>query len=940
MNFKEKGIIYILTSIIICFFYFNIKNRIEANIFLKTPFYKINNNFYLLFHFRNLCDLINNIQESYDDKSLLSGIIKMHSIECPNPYCLLKTKEDIYLPIINKWNDKNKKEVEDEVFLKYFLIIVMNYFLYSSNCSADMYLNLSLYYLKVIGNYCEAIYYYKKVSELKLSLRENFSFIRLSIQISNTLIEKLKPSNEQCTELENLDISLYYKYEELSQNFIDEITNDINFSLEFWKAFQAPYKEINKKINFNDIFELTNKIRVTKANVEDMWNKLLKIYSGVNDFFELYQEYIEQINDDNLKKRDLESLRRKNDNNIDHINVNFYSVLFNKETGIIIANGDKGNEGIIELCNKEIENIFKFKPLDLKGMNLSSLMPKIFAKNHSKYIERYFKIGQKKLIDKSNFKTFGKDKDNSIIKIKLGLKLFPILNDNVFFVGLISKENIDDIIFLDDKFNIQGMSLKLMKILNINNKNLFQDNEIPFYAICQKFVNFYNIFLQGKKRENLSEKQNSLNNEEESKEKDDEIQKEEYKDKEEIHENIEINENVELEYEIKIPQFLIDYSEKSNKKEEDKLAMQIISNQTYSDEGTELMEEFDEEDILLEEERNKEKAIKVQKNNTINKNDLPSSNNNLASTPTPSHTPTPIGETITPGANHMSDSIDEESDMNNVEQNVVFNKESEEEKIYNAKMNQYKLLFNEGKINELEELIASCNKNSSSVEYKFNFTFDKYKFGNKQISYIVRCIDNKNDEGKSLEESVGDLDPKAAKYKKEKEESIKPLYELLEEERKEILLLPEKFLKLALENQKFQKLLQSCKNDINIMSKAHGQKKEEVLEDENSSQTSQAGFDSGLVKKNRIEEIRSNLMSDISSFYTLKYIKTIILLIGIFSLIFSLIYIFDFLSLFKNLMSSNNFSINLYQSTLWTSELINIFVTIRVLYSKEIINKY
>ena len=212
LDFKEKGIIYIITSIIICFFYNNINNRIESNIFLKTPFYRINNNFYLLYYFRNLYELINNVEDSYDDKSLLSGIIKMHLIECPNPNCLLKSKGDIYLPLIDKWNDKNKKEIDDEVFLKNFLIIVMNYFLYIDDVSPDMYLNLSLYYLKIIGNYCQAIYYYKKVSELKLNLRERYSFIRLNIQISKALIEKLKPSNEPCINLENLDVSTYYKY--------------------------------------------------------------------------------------------------------------------------------------------------------------------------------------------------------------------------------------------------------------------------------------------------------------------------------------------------------------------------------------------------------------------------------------------------------------------------------------------------------------------------------------------------------------------------------------------------------------------------------------------------------------------------------------------------------------------------------------------------------
>ena len=156
-------------------------------------------------------------------------------------------------------------------------------------------------------------------------------------------------------------------------------------------------------------------------------------------------------------------------------------------------------------------------------MNLSHLMPKLFAKDHSKYIEKYFQTGEKKLIDKTDFTSFAKDKNNSIIKIKLALKLFPVLNDSVLFVGLINKENIDDIILMDSKFNIQGMSLKLMKILQLDNKTLFQSNEIPFYVICRKFVNFFNIFLQGKKKSEVFGEEKPSYNEEKIKKEESEV---------------------------------------------------------------------------------------------------------------------------------------------------------------------------------------------------------------------------------------------------------------------------------------------------------------------------------------------------------------------------------------------------------------------------------
>ena len=121
------------------------------------------------------------------------------------------------------------------------------------------------------------------------------------------------------------------------------------------------------------------------------------------------------------------------------------------------------------------------------------------------------------------------------------MKLFPILNEKILFCGLINKENIDDLIIMDDKFNIQGMSSKLMKILNISNKSLFQENEIPFYTICKKFVDFYSIFLSdktaGEEEQDLDESLDEENAKKKKEEKKDEK-------KEGLNDNVEINENV------------------------------------------------------------------------------------------------------------------------------------------------------------------------------------------------------------------------------------------------------------------------------------------------------------------------------------------------------------------------------------------------------------
>ena len=232
-------------------------------------------------------------------------------------------------------------------------------------------------------------------------------------------------------------------------------------------------------------------------------------------------------------------------------------------------------------------------------------------------------------------------------------------------------------------------------------------------------------------------------------------------DKNNLNENIEINENVELEYEIKLPQFLIDYADKTNKNWQ-KAGVKLVTMATETEQGNideDLDDDFDELALLMEESKEKDSGLKDISENTINNllNNKPI-DERIELTPGETPTPTP-GEDITPGQE-----IKQIGNIKITNKMVNFNKQSEEEKKYKLRLMQYKNMFESGKFNELEDLIDSCNKESALPEYKFNFTFDQYKYGNNQVSYVVRCIDNKGEYGRSDEETVGEMDAKANKY--------------------------------------------------------------------------------------------------------------------------------------------------------------------------------
>ena len=486
-------------------------------------------------------------------------------------------------------------------------------------------------------------------------------------------------------------------------------------------------------------------------------------------------------------------------------------------------------------------------------MNLTSLMPKIFAKIHKSFMEKYFNVGEKIIIDKGGLLSLGKDKNNSLIILKIIVKLFPVLNENVFFISIMSKENIDDMIYIDGKFNIQGMSMKLMKELDIKNNRLFQDNDIPFYVICKKFVNFYKIFLQAKKNNKTKKVKKSNSNLENSSfsEIDNNNENRTHIDIE--NKNIQINENIELEYEIQIPKFMYEFSESSYKAINNIKSNSLISNDNIPEDTNEddnyiskSDDEFGESDLLVKEKENKKSLISNSLNQTktsmtisYHNSTLNTLNNKINFTQI--NTPTP--ETPTPNLYlTISNNEFKSNEMNINNENIEiknslsvdnslfsqskyeYNKKEEVEKIFLEKIEKYRFLFEQGKFNELEDFI-DANNSSSRQEYKFNFTFERYTYGNKNMSYMIRCIDNKNDYMTSDGQSLRDWDIKMNQYKKEKAESIKPLFELDENEMMKILNQIDYFYVLSTENKKFQNLLEICKEDINKMSIVHEKKK-------------------------------------------------------------------------------------------------------------------
>ena len=149
---------------------------------------------------------------------------------------------------------------------------------------------------------------------------------------------------------------------------------------------------------------------------------------------------------------------------------------------------------------------------------------------------------------------------------------------------------------------------------------------------------------------------------------------------------------------------------------------------------------------------------------------------------------------------------------------------------------------------------------------------------------------------------------------------------------------------MTVDNSQFRKLLRANQEEIIGLSHIHGVKKtESLINDENSSQTSQVGYNEDLSKKNRIEEIRNNVIKNVNNFYMLNYYKISLSVFFILSIIFIALYQLIFISVCDEVNEITDINSILFLTSNWLTYLISSLMSFKTLYvinAKEKEEKY
>ena len=878
----QVSIVYITILLILLWMYYNMHQKMNDEITLNKPFHQLSDKFSVLLYIRYIINKYKTIETNLADKAKIIGIIFLHKRECPLPDCPSKfLKKKFYLPITDEWSNPNKMEFNDRVYLQNFIIFIYNYFLSKNFFDNDILINLSMYYLQTIGNYCKSMQYHQKTGDNTMNIQERLMHFRAGEQISKALIKTCRPSNEIASNLEYVNFSQFFKYQNLAEKFKVNIIRDVHLCKEFWKLLVT--KDLKRKIlDFNEIFELTDKVRLTKQTIDKLWDDIIGTYSGYNELFELYENYVESINDDSLTLREL--LKIKNKNYAMEGIFNYYNILFNNDTCIIICSGDKNKEGTIEKVSSNITDFFGYKEEEVKGINIGALMPKMFEREHTNFMKKHIEIGEKKVVDKT-FRTYAKDKNNSLIVINLSIKLFPILGENIFFCAMMTREEIQDIILLDVDYNIQAMSGKLYDIFGINN-DLFQDVDIPFWMICKEFIRHYQTFMMNnskvkntnlKKRNNIKSegfmtqvekeqidlKKSNISN--------DEINKDEKK-LEVTELDFEINENAEVEWEISIPAFLRTFQ--NNYLNAKTMTIKTINTKHNVENNIENKQEDDQDEtsLLIKKDENKIKQDNI---------------------------------------------IKEEKKENNTNNNNYLS--NDQIKNFHNEITKYRNLFSSGNKAHISELIQILDKKKTSHDrtYKFIVSFNQLNYGDKKVAYIIRCIDNKegadskssshqnqeNNKNMGATTTLITLNEQRRKYF-DKSNYLKDMNEILKKSEIQIIKIKtniEQLDILANNNDTIRNLIDNFHKEILKFSRVLGINNINVFDENGSQASSQSDYTNSITKKTRIQEIKSHIMNNVNNFYTLILIKFLFIVFMLGTIVIGVVSIIKFEALLSSI---------------------------------------
>jgi len=105
-------------------------------------------------------------------------------------------------------------------------------------------------------------------------------------------------------------------------------------------------------------------------------------------------------------------------------------ILFSPDTTVIHISGNKDSIGKILKTSQGLSTVFGYSKTEVVGHSINILMPTVFAKKHTDFMERFFKTGRQ-IIFYQERTLFATHRNGHCFQMKLLVKQMPSLAEGI-----------------------------------------------------------------------------------------------------------------------------------------------------------------------------------------------------------------------------------------------------------------------------------------------------------------------------------------------------------------------------------------------------------------------------------------------------------------------------------------------------------------------------
>lgn len=172
-------------------------------------------------------------------------------------------------------------------------------------------------------------------------------------------------------------------------------------------------------------------------------------------------------------------------------------ILFSDDTSVLHVSGNKESIGKIMNSSQGLSKVFGYSKNEVIGHSINILMPAIFAKRHTEFMERFFRTGRQVIFYQERM-LFASHRNGHCFHMKILVKQFPNLVEGIQYVGMVKPVVSDfEYVITDMDGVIDSFTKGITGMLGLS-PNIFKDkdSQINIMLLAPDLIQFFSETYQ------------------------------------------------------------------------------------------------------------------------------------------------------------------------------------------------------------------------------------------------------------------------------------------------------------------------------------------------------------------------------------------------------------------------------------------------------------